>query len=237
MTALSPAWALAAQALDVRGDQSYLRTGLHLRVMTSPDLGLPVTPLRVLHREIDPATLRTDIVWTTTDVNPRVLNPPFAVTADQPAIGWLPPTIDATCCWIDVDVDVDDHVQVSAMLPTGRGPRPVATRSARPYQVWASAIQQVLVTGNGTVHGARWLPADVDSDQLIKLTALPVARPHPRYAALDNGVLVAAARVARGAPIRRALVRRRRHAPPVPSGSADRRRRGRARRRAVGRPA
>ena len=132
-------------------------------------------------------------------------DPPFAVTADQPAIGWLPPTIDATCCWIDVDVDVDDHVQVSAMLPTGRGPRPVATRSARPYQVWASAIQQVLVTGNGTVHGARWLPADVDSDQLIKLTALPVARPHPRYAALDNGVLLAAARVARGAPIRRAL--------------------------------
>src|SRR6478752_5083086 len=139
MSAHAPSWALAAQALDAN-DQVHVRTGLNLRVMTSPLLGLPVTPFRVLAQDVDTATLRTDVVWTTDDVIPRVLLAPFDVTPERPAIGWLPPTLDATCCWIDVDVDVDpnDDVKVSAMLPTTRGPRAVATRSARPYQVWAS---------------------------------------------------------------------------------------------------
>ncbi len=90
------------------------------------------------------------------------------------------------------------------MLPTSRGARAVARRSFSPYQVWASAIQHVLVEGTATVNGASWLPASLDGE-LLKLMALPVARPHPRYAALDGGVLLAAARVARGAPLRKAL--------------------------------
>ena len=58
----------------------------------------------------------------------------------------------------------------------------------RPYHVWASAIQHVHVEGTGTVDAREWLPARPRGGELLKLMALPLARPHPRYAALDGGV-------------------------------------------------
>lgn len=205
VSALAPAWAMAAQAL-MASDQQHLRTGLHLRVMTNPLLGLPITPFRIIRAGRPPA-LRTDIIWTDDSPLPRRLNPPFQVTPDRPAIGWLPAPASATCCWIEVaaDVDAGDDLRVSAMASTPRGSRPVASRSWRPYHVWASAITQIRVEGTGTVEGVEWLPASTAGGELLKLMALPLARPHPRYAAVDNGVLLAAARVARGAPQRRAL--------------------------------
>ncbi len=205
VSALAPAWAMAAQAL-VASDQAHLRTGLHLRVMTNPLLGLPITPFRIIQAGRRPS-MRTDIVWTDDSPLPQRLNPPFEVTPDRPAIGWLPPPAWATCCWIELfaDVQPNDELNVSAMASTPRGSRPVATRSYSPYHVWASAITQVRVEGAGTVERVEWLPASTAGGELLKLMALPVARPHPRYAALDDGVLLAAARVARGAPQLRAL--------------------------------
>lgn len=206
MSSQAPAWAMAAQAVQA-SDQTHLRTGLHLRVMTSPLLGLPVTPFRILSHAVDTNTLRDDIVWTDAAPFPQRLTPPFDVTAERSAIGWLPSPADATCCWLELDADVPagEELRVSAMVSTSRGVRAVATRSSRPHQVWASAVQHIVIEGRGTVNGVRWLPAALDSDSLVKLMGLPVARPHPRYAALDGGVLLAAARVARGAPQRRAL--------------------------------
>ena len=205
VSALAPAWAMAAQAL-VASDQAHLRTGLHLRVMTNPLLGLPITPFRIIEAG-PPSVLRTDMVWTDDSPLPQRLIPPFEITPDRPAIGWLPAPVSATCCWLEVfaDVEPDDELTVSAMASTPRGSRPVATRSFSPYHVWASAITQVRVAGTGTVRGVEWLPASTAGGELLKLMALPLARPHPRYAALDDGVLLAAARVARGAPQRKAL--------------------------------
>lgn len=204
-SAIAPAWAMAAQALQA-SDQDHVRTGLHLRVLTSPLLGLPITPFRILEQPVDLDSLREDVVWTDTAPLPRHLHPPFQVTPDRPAIGWLPsPAADATCCWIRIDDRRGDDLTVSAMVPTTRGPRCVARRSDGSREVWASSISHVLIEGTGTVTGAAWLPASVRASRLLKLTALPVARPHPRYAALDDGVLQAAARVTRGAPLRRAL--------------------------------
>ena len=205
VSALAPAWAMAAQAL-VASDVPHLRPGLHVRVMTNPLLGLPITPFRIIQAG-RPAALRTDIIWTDDSALPQRLNPPFDVTPDRPAIGWLPAPALATCCWIEVlaDVAAGDDLSVSAMASTPRGPRPVTTRSFSPYHVWASAITQIRVEGTGTVEGVEWLPASTTGGKLLKLMALPLARPHPRYAALDGGVLLAAARVARGAPLQKAL--------------------------------
>lgn len=206
IVAQAPAWAMAAQALDAR-DEPHLSDGLHLRVVTSPLLGLPVTPFRILHADVSSLTLRADIVWTDDNTLPTRLNPPFDVTPERPAIGWLPPAADATCCWIALDADVSagEELRLSAMVSTGRGPRAVAARSDRPHRVWASAIEHIRVEGTGTINGVHWLPSTLAGGGLIRLMALPVARPHPRYAALDTGVLVAAARVTRGAPRRRTL--------------------------------
>lgn len=101
---LSPRWGLAAQAIDGIGDP-HLKPGVHLKIMPSHHLGLPITPYLVYRYVLGPsATLpgtRTDITWI--DSHGVTLHAPFDVTADNPVTGYLPIGSGDVCCWIDVD--------------------------------------------------------------------------------------------------------------------------------------
>jgi hypothetical protein len=103
VTSLAPRSLLAAQAIDHVGDPQ-LAAGIHLRVLPSEQLGLPVAPLLVYRRNLGPGAqavqLRTDVVWR--DSRGQALSTPFPVTPDNPVTGYLPPPASGVCCWIEI---------------------------------------------------------------------------------------------------------------------------------------
>ena len=103
MFSLSPRWGLAAQAIDGTGDP-HLKPGIHLKIIPSHHLGLPVTPYIVYRYRLGTADqlggLRTDITWI--DSRGQTLHTPFNVTAENPVTGYLPLGDGEVCCWLDV---------------------------------------------------------------------------------------------------------------------------------------
>lgn len=101
---LAPRWALAAQAIAGDGDP-HLKPGVHLKIMPSHHLGLPLTPFIVYRYNLGPSArlggLRTEITWV--DSHGAALHTPFNVTADNPVTGYLPVGSGDVCGWIDVD--------------------------------------------------------------------------------------------------------------------------------------
>ena len=233
MSALAPRNLLAAQALDSDGDPQ-LAKGVHLRVMPSADLGLPAAPFLVYRMRLgfgaQDAQLRTDIVWR--DSHGTALTEPFSVMPDNPVTGYLPPATGGVCCWIEVLAKPDtgfsqvpltnapalkqevvkwtrpgSGLQVRAMVATPLGDAPVAAVSRPAYQLSASRIERVVVSGRGTVTGVRWLDAKTltpSPADLWRVLALPAAS-GARYAGVAQAKQKAIDRVKRGAPLRQAL--------------------------------
>ena len=233
MSALAPRNLLAAQALDSDGDPQ-LAKGVHLRVMPSADLGLPAAPFLVYRMRLgfgaQDAQLRTDIVWR--DSHGTALTEPFSVIPDNPVTGYLPPATGGVCCWIEVLAKPDtgfsqvpltnapaskqevvkwtrpgSGLQVRAMVATPLGDAPVAAVSRPAYQLSASRIERVVVSGRGTVTGVRWLDAKTltpSPADLWRVLALPAAS-GARYVGVAQAKQKAIDRVKRGAPLRQAL--------------------------------
>ena len=146
MSAIAPRWALMAQAIDGIGDP-LLEPGVHVRLLPSDRVGLPIVPFDVRRVALGPsaanATLRTDIVWTGAGGN--ILTPPFDVTPDSPVTGWLPApvalgsiadTVSPTagvCCWIAVNAQVTPPLSIIEVareaVRTVGGLRPVPSPS------------------------------------------------------------------------------------------------------------
>lgn len=233
MSAIAPRLLLAAQAIDHGGDPQ-LAAGVHLRVLPSEQLGLPVAPFLVYRMNLgvgaQDAQLRTDIGWR--DSHGQALSVPFAVTPDNPVTGYLPPTASGVCCWIEVLATPDFSVpplpvigvrsqlkmarfgfgfgpglQAAAMVSTPLGDAAVA-RSSRPaYQLAASRIERVVLSGSGHVDGVNWVDArtlDPSPADLWRVLALPV-QSGARYMGIAHAAERAKERVERGAPVRQAL--------------------------------
>lgn len=88
----APVWAFRAEAIDGDGD-THLPSGIHVRALPSPQLGLPATPLVVYRLAFDldkQKQLVRDggVRWV--DEHGVVLTPPFAVTPDKPVYGYFP---------------------------------------------------------------------------------------------------------------------------------------------------
>lgn len=238
---LAPSSLLAAQAIDHVGDPQ-LAAGVHLRVLPSEQLGLPVAPLLVYRLNLGPdaraVKLRSDIVWR--DSRGQTLEAPFPVSPDNPVTGYLPPPASGVCCWIEVLGKPTQGIselplagrarelvpsagprapelvprggwgaglQVSALVSTPLGDAPLARVSRPAYQLAASRIERVLITGRGEVEGVRWVDARsllISAEDLWRVLALPVGG-GARYAGIPQAAERAKERVARGAPVREPL--------------------------------
>jgi hypothetical protein len=99
-------------------------------------------------------------------------------------------------------------LQVDAVVATPRGPGIVATRVAVPYQLAASRIDRVVVSGSGMVRAVRWLAAeDVIKRQQREWRRLALPIPNgQRYTGIGNAESEARARVMRGAPPHESLM-------------------------------
>lgn len=253
----APKWALQAQAIDAAGDP-HLVPGIHLRLLPSPRLGLPVAPFVIYRANLGPlgkqGKVQSRLTWI--DSKGSKLTPPFKITPDNPVTGWLPE--DVRCCWIQVDAVPErltpifeptrppvtrpipitrprlgfpqmpsrrsrrrdnqftiprmptfgrfTTIRVDAVLDTPQGEAVLASRDRAPYQLSASRLRRVVVTGKGEVRGARWLADTVVLRNLRfwRTLALPIEG-GARYVGLPNAADLARERVRRGAPRRLGL--------------------------------
>ncbi|HJZ74402.1 MAG TPA: hypothetical protein VKE51_21845, partial [Vicinamibacterales bacterium] len=212
MSGLAPQWAFSAQAIDGAGD-SHLAPGIHVRLLVSQLLGLPIRPFAVSRISLGqgamntPGGIRTDVTWT--DSHGVTLVAPFTVSAGNPVTGWLPGPAQGVCCWIEVMASpaAGSTLKVDAVVNTDRGPAAVATAAQPKYRVSASRIERVVVSGSGTVSGVVWVNAvnvAKETASIYRLLSLPITGGQ-RYGGLATAAADASARVSRGAPTRTPL--------------------------------
>ncbi|HJZ55711.1 MAG TPA: hypothetical protein VKE74_12155, partial [Gemmataceae bacterium] len=215
MSSLAPRWAFNVQAIHSAGDP-HLAPGVHLRILPSALLGLPVAPFFVYRHGLGPggnkAQLRTDVAWT--DPLGVPLTPPFTVTPTRPATGWLPPAASGVCCWIALNAS---GVRSEIVVGTPRGPAAVAASKTAPYPLGASRIEQVVVSGKtGQVSGASWIDARPFTPGDGPFRVLPLPPPGgARYSGPPDAADQAKKRVRDGAPLKFGL-----HDDPTVSGPA-----------------
>ncbi|MBL8970152.1 MAG: hypothetical protein JNK56_06210, partial [Myxococcales bacterium] len=176
MSYLPPAWLIGAQALDHTGDL-HLAPGAHFRVVTHPLAGLPLRPLLVyranLGQSAKNAVLRQDITWT--DGDGAIVPTPFTLIKGKPVYGWLPVGASTRCVWIKPVYEAAKTLRMDAFIHDGYGRTIVGTRTAAPFEIGASAIQGIVLTGEGTtIYGVRWLdlesiPIGKDIFQVLNL--------------------------------------------------------------------
>ena len=95
-------------------------------------------------------------------------------------------------------------LRIEGRVTTPYGDAPVAVRSAAPYDVYASHLERLVITGSGVVTGVRWIPAAaVTKVGFHTVVELPT-RPGPRYTG-PEGSTAALDRVKVGAPTRYGL--------------------------------
>ena len=114
-------------------------------------------------------------------------------------------------------------LDVAQIESTTLGPTVVQHRSTAPYQLAASVIERIRISGSGVVRGVTWLDAvqlQKEQPKLWKRWALP----HPdaaRYVSMPNPEGAAKDRVAAGAPLREALYDAPSSTPPSAPPIAD----------------
>jgi hypothetical protein len=98
-------------------------------------------------------------------------------------------------------------IDVAQIEMTPLGPSVVQHRSTAPYELAASQIEQIRVSGNGVVRGVTWLDATSlkgERPKRWRLWTLPHADA-ARYVSLPSAMSDAKDRVANGAPLREQL--------------------------------
>lgn len=204
MTRFAPTWALTATAVDGT-DDPHLAEGAHLRVLPAKVLGLPVAPLMIDRHVVGlPREPSDDVVWT--DARNEVVSPDFDLSESGPATAWLPVQPGNPVLYAEVLVKAEDKgVRVDAIVTGTYGDAVVASAVVAPYQVCATGMERLLVSGVGVVHGVRILRLrDIKVGPPRKpdwLLALPV-EDAARYRGIVDAESVAKDRVHRGAPQR-----------------------------------
>lgn len=219
----APAWALLANAIDGIGD-THLPSGIHVRALPSPRLGVPATPLVVSRSVLGADILRrlalgTGVTWI--DSNGKTLAPPFGVTPDNPVYGYFP---EPDVVWAELSATpsgtettlsrtlaartATSVIRFEALANSGLGPMPFQSVSRAPYNLAAWTIPLVRVTGSGTVNGMLWLNAARAQrywkESLWETWSLPV-EPAPRYTPTPNARIEAQQRVDRAGVLRQPM--------------------------------
>ena len=159
-------------------------------------------------------------IWITVDATPeRVLNPNVGplnglLVTDRPVNGPTPnaiatvpfdrPTLANPILSLPIR---RTGIDVAQLELTPLGPSVVQHRSTAPYELAASQIEQIRVSGNGVVRGVTWLDAvrlRQEGPKRWKLWTLPHADA-ARYVSLPSAMADAKDRVANGAPLREQL--------------------------------
>jgi hypothetical protein len=204
---------MGAVGIDGAGDM-HLAKGVHLRVFTAPDVGLPIRPFLVYRLNGDEAqrhlasAIRTAFVWV--DSTGRVLTLPFEVTPRNPVTGYIvrPPGVRAIAVMVVVqNVDRPQGVAMDAFIDTPQGRRVIGRRDSALHALAAPEIHGVVLSGSGTVRTAIWVADDVsivEKLQPIMQLDLPVPAA-ARYEGLPDARNRAEKRVRIGAPARLGL--------------------------------
>jgi hypothetical protein len=219
---LAPSWALFGGAIDAKSTSNpHLAPGIHLRVLPSPAIGLPSTPLFVSRFEVFADTIgsfarRHDIRWT--NVNGAVLTPPFDLPADpqSPVTGWLPGPKSGTCIWLAVNghfsigsgasgqAAATPPVTVEAWVAGPRGASLIGASSSV-FVVTAPRIDYIVVRGQPnsffTVDSVSWIAAEeVPLSRFVpwRIWSLPTGAA-PRYRPTTTAQADANTRVTEGA--------------------------------------
>ncbi|MEZ5114637.1 MAG: hypothetical protein R2737_00100 [Candidatus Nanopelagicales bacterium] len=175
MTRLAPAWALTAAAVFADADP-HLRPGVHLRVLPSTRIGLPVAPMLVERRLLGRAErlLRpADVVWT--DAAGAPLAVPFDAGAVGPATAWLPSQPGNPVVYAQVVVEPDQRpgrgpvrwpVDLEPVVGRPRTPVrwPVTRRGLRVDAVVASLLGPAVVA---SAEGEPYAVAATGMDRLV----------------------------------------------------------------------
>ncbi len=232
MSWLAPPRLLLGVGIHDPGDP-HIAPGGHIRLFPHPRLGLPVAPITVsrtfVNQDLLARMARHDITWI--DSRGVTLSTPFTVTPENPVTGYLPSSPGSRCIWILVDATPQRFVgRVGGFVETARfvvrplpfrfgsmdvaqieqtslGPSVVQHRGSAPYQLSATSLEQIRVTGSGVVRGVSWLDAarlSKEQPKAWKRWALPHPDA-PRYVSMPNAAGASKDRVAQGAPGREAL--------------------------------
>jgi hypothetical protein len=202
MTRFAPTWALTAAAMDGTHDP-HLAPGAHLRVLPSHVLGLPVAPLMVDRHVVGaPREPSTNVLWT--DGRGEPVSPTIDLASSGPSTAWLPVEPGNPVLYAEVLIkDSDKGVRVDAIVSGTYGDAVVASAVEARYQVCATGMERLLVSGVGEVLGVRVLRLHdvkvVPPREPGWLLALPVES-GARYQGIANPDAAAKDRVHRGSP-------------------------------------
>ncbi|HEX5592279.1 MAG TPA: hypothetical protein VFX35_02890 [Solirubrobacterales bacterium] len=200
---ISPAWLFCVQALYASGDP-HLLSGVHLRVLLSFALGLPVAPLQVARGSAgSPRELGERIVPVFTDALGHVVFPTVSLRETGTVTAWLPSQPGNPVVWAAAVMDAaDGKARVDAVLSGPLGPSVIASADRNPWQVCGTGIDRLVISGAGYVQAVQVVRAkDVVFGDLQPLPplALPVADAY-RYRGLEDSWDAALRRVERGSP-------------------------------------
>ncbi|MCF3974660.1 hypothetical protein [Paracoccus salsus] len=227
MTEIANPGLLNLQALHVDGSESHPREGVHVRVAHHPLLGMPTMPF-VLERfgvtrdRFERLSFRTDAIWRDKAGNP--LAPPFAMDHGDEVTVTLPTGTGIAALWAEIIADPGAPKKPDRPIPTPRAfatamqveafqrsatgsATSLGTRSEPPFAFSGPGIVRLVIRGNGTVVGIRWL----DADRLLKSdwqTSDVLNLPHAggrRYIALSDWQALCKDRVDAQVPLRRPM--------------------------------
>lgn len=210
MNGLAPSWALSAQAIHVAAEPALqARPGVHLRVMPGLELGLPVAPLVLRRFNLGCAAAagqEAHVIWT--DAEGNQLPTEFDLPENGPVTAWLPAEQGNPVVWAGVELDAHDgEARVEAYVSSLHGPGLLAAISRFPWQVAATGIDRLVVSGVGRVSGVKVFRAQSVPPGRVPPSgslALPI-REGLRYQGPSNAAGLAEARVLAGAPQRLGL--------------------------------
>lgn len=230
MSTLPPAWAMGAVGLHSMGDP-HLADGVHLRVLLSPKVGLPVCPMlvyRLTEHQMGGglgSKARTAFAWQ--DDRGQVRTLPTRLEAGQTLGGRILRGVGERALAVVVhaapeaqhrthaspevgrtpDPSKGSRLVMEAFIDTPQGRRVIGRRTEAPYAIAAPQIDGVILRGAGMVRLAMWIPAFLDGLQRqepLFLLDLPVPG-GSRYIGLPDAQTRAMKRVRRGAPQRLGL--------------------------------
>src|SRR5262249_3158560 len=144
------------------GDDPHLKPGIHLRILTCRALGMPAAPFVVYRLRLGTGRgfeVARDIAFT--DSKGQILHPPFDVTPDNPVRVFFPPLDRGFCIFTRSKGTpaLPERLKMEAEVNTARGRAVIASSTTPPYQLGATPIESIRISGRGNVESLFWIDA------------------------------------------------------------------------------
>ncbi len=198
---------MSVHGLPVDINEPHAQVGNHVRVSTHPLLGLPMAPFIFDVAVLDAKHLATRTSAIFFDRFERQVSPPFAVTPGNPITARILRAPAEVALWAQIDVASAPSLVCEAFIDSALGPASIGSRSQHRYAFSGPGLTEIVISGQGTVQGLRWVEAN-DPQHIqfspLGLLNLPVES-GLRYLSVANPIASAVARVDHQAPKRRPL--------------------------------